>query len=145
MIDLSASKFKPSVIGATSAVASYDSHSADVIEEATRNVDVSGWRLLVVMPKMKERSDGGIYVDPVLLDKEKLAACMAYVAKVGPDAYKNDKKFPTGPWCKEGDWILFKSYSGTRIQSRVNGIELRIINDDTVEGVIHDITKYTRV
>ncbi|OYW72994.1 MAG: hypothetical protein B7Z37_23315 [Verrucomicrobia bacterium 12-59-8] len=143
MLDLT--KLPKPAIGPTSAVAAYDAHAVDVVEEAVRNVDVSGWRILIVLPKMKERSDGGIHIDPALLEKEKLAACMGYVAKVGSDAYMDKRKFPNGPWCKEGDWVLFKSYSGTRIQSRVTGIELRIINDDTVEGVISDITKYTRV
>jgi co-chaperonin GroES (HSP10) len=145
LIGASVKKLPISGAGPTSAVASYAAHASDVIEEAVKDIDVSGWRILIVLPKMKERTDGGVYVDPALLEKEKLAACVGYVAKVGPDAYSDKRKFPTGPWCKEGQWILFKSYSGTRIQSRVGGIELRILNDDTVEGVIHDVTKYTRV
>lgn len=136
---------KVSGVGKTTAVASYDSHAADIIENAVKDIDVSGWRILIVLPKMKEKTDGGLYIDQALLDKEKLAACIGFVAKVGPDAYSDKRKFPTGPWCKEGQWVLFKSYSGTRIQSREEGIELRILNDDTIEGVIHDITKYTRI
>ena len=54
--------------------------------------------------------------------------------KVGPEAYADEKRFPSGPWCKEGDWIVMRAYSGTRI--RVHGQEFRIINDDSVEAVV---------
>lgn len=134
----------PSAVGQVSSVANYESHAIDEISTAVENIQVSGYRLLVVLPKLKEKA-GSIYVDPVLLDKEKLAACIGYVAKVGPDAYADKRRFPNGPYCKEGDWVIFKSYSGTRIKSTLNGIELRIMNDDTIEGVISDPSKYTRI
>ena len=121
----------PSVkVGQTSNVANYEAHAQDVIEEATKNIKVSGYRLLVILPKLKERSSGGIIIDEQLLDREKLAASIGYVAMAGPDAYADPRKFPNGPYCKEGDWIIFKSYSGTRIKSTLNNLELRLINDD---------------
>lgn len=132
-------------VGQVSNVANYETHAANVIEDATKNIKVSGYRLLIILPKMKERSAGGIIIDDQLLDKEKLAACIGYVAQAGPDAYADPKKFPKGPFCKEGDWVIFKSYSGTRLKSTLNGLELRLINDDSVEAVIDDVTKYTRV
>lgn len=134
----------PSAVGQVSSVANYESHAIDEIATAVENIKVSGYRLLVVLPKLKEKA-GSIFVDPNLLEKEKLAACIGYVAKVGPDAYADKRRFPNGPYCKEGDWVIFKSYSGTRIKSTLNGIELRIMNDDTIEGVISDPSKYTRI
>jgi co-chaperonin GroES (HSP10) len=69
-------------------------------------------------------------------EKESLATVVGFVLKVGSLAYKDTNKFPDGPWCKEGDWVLFRAYSGTRI--KIHGREFRIINDDTVEGVVDD-------
>ena len=60
----------------------------------------------------------------------------AYVLKMGDLCYKDKDKFPLGPWCKEGDWVIFRAYSGTRI--RIHGREFRLINDDTVEAVVED-------
>lgn len=139
---VSAGGFAPKPV---STAANYESHAIDEIEKAVENIDVTGWRLLVVLPKLKEQTVGGIYLDPNQLDREKLAACIAYVAKAGPDAYKDKQKFPTGAWCQEGNWIVMKSYSGNRIKSTVADIELRIINDDSVEAVIKDPSKYTRI
>ena len=56
--------------------------------------------------------------------------------KMGPDCYKDDNKFPSGAWCKEGDWIIMRAFSGTRIS--IHGKEFRLINDDTVEAVVDD-------
>ena len=137
-------KLAPSAVGVVSSVANYEPHAVDEIQTAVENIQVSGYRLLVVLPKLKEKA-GSIFVDPSLLDKEKLAACIGYVAKIGPDAYADKRRFPNGPYCQEGDWVIFKSYSGTRIKSTMNGIELRIMNDDTIEGVISDPSKYTRI
>jgi co-chaperonin GroES (HSP10) len=67
---------------------------------------------------------------------------IGFVVSMGPDAYSDDKKFPTGPWCKEGDFVMFRSYSGTRF--KVMGEEFRLINDDTVEAVVDDPRGYSR-
>jgi co-chaperonin GroES (HSP10) len=55
---------------------------------------------------------------------------------MGSDCYKDESKFPTGPWCKEGDWVVMRAFSGTRIS--IHGKEFRLINDDTVEAVVDD-------
>ena len=62
---------------------------------------------------------------------------------MGPDCYKDEKRFPTGPWCKEGDFVLMRSYSGTRI--KIHGKEFRLINDDTPEAVVQDPRGIKRV
>ena len=72
-----------------------------------------------------------------LLDEEKLVDLV-----VGPDAYKDGDKFPSGPYCKEGDFVIFRSYSGTRF--KIEKQEFRLINDDTVEAVVDDPRGYTR-
>ena len=71
-----------------------------------------------------------------LSSAEHTASIVGCVLKLGSLAYRDVKKFPTGPWCKEGDWILMRSYSGTRV--RIHDKEFRLINDDTVEAVVED-------
>lgn len=73
---------------------------------------------------------------------EEVSTVVGFVLKVGPDAYKDEKRFPTGPYCKEGDWVLFRAFSGTRI--KIHGKEFRLINDDSVEGVVEDPQGITR-
>ncbi len=70
------------------------------------------------------------------LDKERLGTVVGYVAKLGPDAYKDGNKFPEGPWCQEGDWIIFGRYAGARIQ--IEGGDFRLLNDDEILAVIND-------
>ena len=65
-----------------------------------------------------------------------------YVLKLGPDAYQDKNRFPSGPWCQEGDWVVFRPYSGTRM--KIYGKEFRLINDDTVEAVVEDPTGVVR-
>lgn len=96
----------------------------------------TGYRLLVALPEVEERTDSGIYITDERRELETVASIVGYVMKVGPDAYRDEKKFPTGPWCKEGDWIVMRAYSGTRL--RIHGKEFRIINDDSVESVVED-------
>ena len=95
----------------------------------------SGYKLLVCPLQLTEKQ-GSIYLPDELKDREGAAAVVAFVVDVGDLAYKDDKKFPTGGWCKKGDFIIMRPYSGTRI--KVLGRELRLINDDSVEAVIDD-------
>ena len=96
----------------------------------------SGYRLLVALPEMEETTEGGLYIPDERRDAESVASVVGFVLKAGSDAYGDEKRFPNGPWCKEGDWIVMRAYSGTRI--RIHGKEFRIINDDSVEAVIDD-------
>lgn len=95
-----------------------------------------GYKLLVAMPPAKTQSKGGIIIPDELKDREKTASIFGNVLAMGDLAYGDKDKFPTGPWCQPGDWVLMKSYSGTRF--KVNGQEFRLINDDTVEAIIDD-------
>ena len=101
---------------------------------ASKMPDPAGYRLLIALPEVKEKTEGGIFVPDERRDAESVATIVGFVMKVGPEAYSDSKRFPKGPWCKEGDWIVMRAYSGTRI--RVHGQEFRIINDDSVEAVV---------
>jgi len=96
----------------------------------------SGWRLLVLPFSPREKTKGGILIAQESLDKLRIATNCGYVLKMGPLAYHDQEKFPTGPWCKKGDWVIFARYAGSRLP--IEGGEVRILNDDEVLGTIKD-------
>jgi len=98
--------------------------------------DPSGYRILCAVPEIEEKTAGGIYKPDITMYHEELTTPVLFVLKLGPDAYKDPKRFPSGPWCKEGDFILTRPMAGSRV--RIHGKEFRIINDDAVEAVIED-------
>jgi chaperonin GroES len=102
----------------------------------------SGYKLLIKPLEVKEKTDSGIYMPDALKNAEQTASVIGFVVKAGPDAYMDTEKFPNGPYCKEGDFVIFRSYSGTRF--KVDKQEFRLINDDTVEAVVDDPRGYTR-
>ena len=102
-----------------------------------------GYKILIAIPEVSEKTEGGVFMPDSLKIAEETASIIGLVLKVGTGAYADQTRFPDGPWCKEGDFVIFRSYSGTRF--KVKGQEFRIINDDTVEGVVDDPRGYTRV
>ena len=80
--------------------------------------------------------DGGILKSNKTLYEEEIGSIVGMVIKLGPDSYNDKNRFPSGPSCKEGDWIIMRSYSGTRF--KIHGKEFRLINDDSVEAVVED-------
>ena len=96
----------------------------------------AGWRLLVLPFTPKEKTKGGIIIAQESLDKARIATNCGYVIKMGPMAYGDKEKFPTGPWCKEGAWVIFARYAGSRLP--IEGGEVRLLNDDEVLGTIKD-------
>ena len=96
----------------------------------------SGWRLLVLPFSPREKTKGGILIAQESLDKLRIATNCGYVLEMGPLAYHDREKFPTGPWCKKGDWVVFARYAGSRLP--IEGGEVRILNDDEVLGTIKD-------
>jgi co-chaperonin GroES (HSP10) len=96
----------------------------------------SGWRLLVLPFTPKEKTTGGIIIAQESLDRLRIATNCGYVLKIGPLAYHDKEKYPTGPWCKEKDWVIFARYAGSRLP--IEGGEVRILNDDEVLGTIPD-------
>jgi co-chaperonin GroES (HSP10) len=96
------------------------------------------------LPEVEELIEGTNLLKPKeTMRREELTTAVLFVVKVGPDAYSDKSKFPTGPWCKEGDFVLTRTYAGTRF--KMYGREMRLINDDQVEGVVQDPRGITHV
>ena len=112
-------------------------------EKAKQLPEPSGYHILIGIPESEEKTDGGILKARQTIEIEETATIVGFVLKLGPDCYQDKKRFPSGPWCKEGDFILMRSYSGTRIS--IHGKEVSIINDDTVEAVVEDPRGIKRV
>ena len=102
-----------------------------------------GYRVLVACPGIDEKTEGGILIAESLREKESTASIFGMVISLGPDAYLDQDKFQNGPYCKAGDWVIFRSYSDTRF--KIKGHEFRLINDDTVEAVVEDPRGIERV
>lgn len=96
----------------------------------------TGWRIAILPYRGAEKTKGGIALSEETQRKQQLTTVCGYVLKVGPLAYGDESKFPTGAWCKQGDWIIFGRYAGARIP--IDGGEIRLINDDEVLGVVND-------
>ena len=96
----------------------------------------SGWKVLVAVPKVDRMTEGGIYKPDEAMRVEEVGTIVGLVLKLGDLAYQDQKKFPTGSWCNRGDYIMMRTYSGTRF--KVGDQEFRLINDDTVEAVVSD-------
>ena len=96
----------------------------------------TGWRLLILPYRGKGKTEGGVLLPDQTIDRESVATVCGYVLSVGSLAYKDKEKFPTGPWCGEKDWVIFGRYSGARF--KIDGGEVRILNDDEVIAVIQD-------
>jgi chaperonin GroES len=101
-----------------------------------------GYKILIAIPEVDQKTEGGVIRPDSIKETEEVASIIGYVIKVGESAYSDKDRFPGGPWCKEGDFVIFRSYSGTRF--KVSGKEFRIINDDTVEAVVEDPRGYSR-
>jgi co-chaperonin GroES (HSP10) len=105
-------------------------------EKAKLLPEPKGFRILCAVPQVEEEYDGGIIKAEDTKKVEEQTTVVLFVVKMGDLAYKDKDRFPTGPWCKEGDFVLTRPYSGTRVV--IHGREFRIINDDTVEAVVQD-------
>ena len=103
---------------------------------AERLPQPTGWRVLVMPYQGASKTHGGLYIPDEIRDREAIATVVAYVLKIGPLAYKDPDKFGPGsrPWCKEGQWVCIGRYSGSRF--KIDGGEVRIINDDEVIATI---------
>ena len=118
-------------------------------EQSTLDEDIklklpqpSGYRLLIALPDVSDKTEGGVYMPESLKSAEEVASILGFVLKVGPQAYNDPERFPDGPWCKEGDFVIFRAYSGTRF--KIADKEFRLINDDTVEAVVDDPRGFRR-
>tara|TARA_R100001086_G_scaffold237031_1_gene160858 strand:- start:16 stop:426 length:411 start_codon:yes stop_codon:yes gene_type:complete len=112
----------------------------DVEEEdpryASQLPEPKGYKLLIALPEVEEATEGGIIKSVQSQHEESIATIVGWVMSMGPDAYVNYSRFPNGPYCQVGDWVVFRAFSGTRL--KIRGREFRLINDDTVEAVVED-------
>ena len=96
----------------------------------------SGYRILCAIPEVEKATESGILKADITIQNEELLTTVLFVVDLGPDCYKDPARFPNGPWCKQGDFILVRPNAGTRLI--IHGREFRIINDDSVEGTVDD-------
>ena len=96
----------------------------------------TGWRILILPYKGKPKTDSGIFLPDEVQEKKQISTQVGYVLKVGPLAYKDQEKFPSGSWCQEKQWVMFARYAGSRFQ--IDGGEVRILNDDEILATILD-------
>ena len=108
-------------------------------EKAQQLPKPTGYHILCAIPEVEKEHDvGGLKLakaDETLRMEETLTTVL-FVVDLGPECYKDEKKFPSGPWCKKGDFVLVRPHSGSRLV--IHGREFRIINDDTVEAIVDD-------
>lgn len=105
-------------------------------QKAKQLPEPSGYRILCAIPDQDEKTEGGLWKADITKQFEELTTPVLFVLKIGPDAFKDPTRFPSGPWCKEGDFILTRPMAGSRV--KIHGREFRIINDDSVEAVVED-------
>lgn len=108
--------------------------SAD--EKARQLPEPAGYHILVALPEAEEKYDSGLIKADETRRYEEVLSTVFFVVALGPDCYNDPAKFPNGPWCKKGDFILARPNSGTRL--KIHGREFRLINDDSVEAVVQD-------
>ena len=105
-----------------------------LVDEKDKLPNPTGWRMIVLPYKMREKTKGGIIMGQDTLEKQQVASQCGNVLAMGPDAYGDKQRFPDGPWCKVGDWVMFARYAGSRI--KIEGGEVRLLNDDEVLATI---------
>ena len=96
----------------------------------------TGWRLLVLPYRGKGKTEGGLYLPDKVVEDNQISTQVGFVLKMGPMAYKDPEKFPSGPWCAEKDWVMFARYAGSRF--KIDGGEVRILNDDEILAKIQE-------
>ena len=94
----------------------------------------TGWRMLVLPFKMKDKTKGGVILAEDTLERQQVASQVGLVMAMGPQCYKDKERYPEGPWCKEKDWVMFARYAGSRI--KIEGGEMRLLNDDEILATI---------
>jgi co-chaperonin GroES (HSP10) len=105
-------------------------------EKATQLPKPSGYRILCAIPEQEKEFDSGIAKADETIRNEETLTTVLFVIELGPDCYKDTTRFPSGAWCKKGDFVLVRPYAGSRLV--IHGREFRMINDDSVEGIVDD-------
>lgn len=112
-------------------------------EKAKQVPDPVTYHILCVLPEAQEEYEGGLLKASQTMQFEELLSPVLFVAKIGPDAFKDATRFPSGPSCKVGDFILVRPNTGTRM--KIHGQEFRLINDDSIQAVVQDPRGIKRV
>lgn len=105
-------------------------------EKASQLPKPSGYRILCAIPDIEKEYESGIIKADTTIQAEETLTTVLFVVALGPDCYQDTTRFPSGPWCKQGDFIITRPYSGSRLV--IHGKEFRLINDDSVEAVVED-------
>lgn len=108
----------------------------EAAQKAKQLPQPKGYKILCMVPEIEAKYEGGILKADSTVNREELTTHILFVVRMGDMAYSDKERFPTGPWCQEGDFVLTRPYAGTRV--RIHDREFRIINDDTVEAVVED-------
>ena len=106
----------------------------EVTKEKAKLPKPTGWRMLVLPFKMKEKTKGGLVLAETTLEKQQVASQCGLVLAMGPQCYKDKERYPEGPWCEVNNWVMFARYAGSRI--KIDGGEIRLLNDDEVLATI---------
>jgi chaperonin GroES len=110
----------------------------EVTTEKTKLPNPTGWRILVLPFKMGEKTKGGVLLGQESLDRQQVASQCGNVIAMGDACYVDKERYPKGPWCKVGDWVIFARYAGSRIE--IEGGEVRLLNEDEVLATVQDPT-----
>ena len=124
------------------AIAATAALSGEAPRSATQLPVPSGYRILCAVPEVSKTFDSGLLKADTTIHTEELLTTVLFVVALGPDCYGDKKRFPSGAWCKSGDFVLVRPHAGTRV--KIHGKEFRLINDDSVEAVVEDPRGYTR-
>ena len=106
----------------------------EVTKEKDKLPQPTGWRMLVLPFRMNEKSKGGVLFANETVDKQQVASQCGNVLAMGSECYKDKERYPTGPWCKVGDWVVFARYAGSRIE--IDGGEVRLLNEDEILATV---------
>ena len=105
-------------------------------DKAKQLPEPTGYHILCAIPDAEKEYESGLAKADTTMRNEEVLSTVFFVVKMGADCYKDEKRFPNGPWCKVGDFILARPNSGTRL--KIHGREFRLMNDDSVEAVVQD-------
>ena len=103
-------------------------------EETEKLPKPTGWRILVLPFRMDEKTKGGILMGAETIDRQQVASQCGNVLAMGAQCYRDKERYPSGPWCKVGDWVIFARYAGSRIQ--IEGGEIRLLNEDEILATV---------
>ena len=110
------------------------SEKKEVTNEKAKLPQPTGWRLLVLPFRMSEKTKGGVLLGQDTIERQQVASQCGYVLAMGPHCYNDKERYPDGPWCKVGDWVVFARYAGSRIE--IEGGEVRLLNEDEILATV---------